>query len=280
MKRFATAMLMLVCITAGVANWLDLVNYTDFNTGFVTYGSYWLRYALLGMVLLLAVLASFMVPSKARPAAGCAPVQGLLFLVLGVLMAYLSGLRLFEFSRSTRLGQILTVLYLLSGIWFLLLGRSRLSSKNETPTRSSFPAVLGTLSLALLTIQRFCLAPTGVVRVGVTFSSLAALAGLLYAVAQAKEVFLRRETGGWWVYFTGMVSFLLGTCMALPTAVGYYMLDKIQKPVLMEAAALGVLGLCGLATAFSAAARPAVSSSGEKKQPVPQSAGAAEEKTE
>ena len=51
MKRFATSLLALVCLAAGGARWLDLVNCTDLATGFSTYGSYWVRYAVVGAVI-------------------------------------------------------------------------------------------------------------------------------------------------------------------------------------------------------------------------------------
>ena len=45
MKRFAAFLLLLVSALAGAARWLDVVNYTDLDTGFVTWGPAWARWA-------------------------------------------------------------------------------------------------------------------------------------------------------------------------------------------------------------------------------------------
>ena len=51
MKRFAAFLLLLVSALAGAARWLDVVNYTDLDTGFVTWGPTWARYAIAGASL-------------------------------------------------------------------------------------------------------------------------------------------------------------------------------------------------------------------------------------
>ncbi len=270
MKRFATVLTALVCAGAGAAHWLDLVNYTDLTTGFITYGPYWVRYAVLGLLLLLTALASLMVPRRCAVHTGSEPVQGLLCLPVGICFAVLGGMRLNSLIqafrqteqapvKTTGLDNILTVLFFFSALWFLLLGLSRLSSRSETPTTNAIAGIMGTLSLYLLTIQRFCLTPTGVARVESILDSLAALAVLLFAVAQAKNAYLYSQRGGAWLYFTGMTAFLLAACLALPGAVAGYLVGEVSHIRLTEALVLGLCGLCGLAAAFAAAGRPAVS---------------------
>lgn len=267
MKRFATVLTALVCAGAGVAHWLDLANYTDLSTGFITYGPYWIRYALLGLLLLLVGLASLLVPRQCEVHTGSEPVQGMLCLPVGIGFAVLGGMRLNLLigafrgtvqmqAKATGLDNVLTVLFFVSALWFLLLGLSRLSSRSETPTYNAIVGIAGTLSLYLLTIQRFCLTPTGIARVESILNALAALAVLLFTVAQAKNAYLYSQRGGAWLFFTGMTAFLLATCLAMPGTVAQYLIGEAERIELIESIVLGLCGLCGLAAAFAAANRP------------------------
>lgn len=269
MKRFATILTALVCVGAGVAHWLDLANYTDLSTGFITYGPYWIRYALLGVLLLLVGLASLLVPRQCEVYTGTEPVQGMLCLPVGISFAVLGGMRLNLLigafrgtaqtsAKATGLDNVLTVLFFVSALWFLLLGLSRLSSRSETPTYNAIVGIAGTLSLYLLTIQRFCMTPTGVARVESVLNALAALAVLLFTVAQAKNAYLYSQRGGAWLYFTGMTAFLLATCLVLPGTIARYLVNTADRMELIESLVLGLCGLCGLAAAFAAVKRPAV----------------------
>ena len=60
MKRFAAFLLLLVSALAGAARWLDVVNYTDLDTGFVTWGPAWARYAIAGGILALLALGALL----------------------------------------------------------------------------------------------------------------------------------------------------------------------------------------------------------------------------
>ena len=256
MKRFATAMLMLVCAAAGGAHWLDLVNYTDLTTGFVNFGAYWLRYAVLAGVLVLIGLASLMITHWSEGLSGCTPVQGLLDFSIGIAFAGLAGLRLYTWQQASGVDKALTILYFVSAVWFFMLGRSKLSFTSQTPSRNALLGIAGTLSLYLLTVQRFCFNPTGIVRVSNTMGALAALAALLFCTVQMKTSYLSGQKGSRWLYFTGMTAFLLCSCIALPGAICGYMVGKVEMSALLEASALGMIGLCGLATAFGAAGGP------------------------
>ena len=134
----------------------------------------------------------------------------------------------------------------------LLLGRSRFTEEFEAPTGSAVFGVAGTLSLYLLTIQRFCLVPTGIVRVGYTLEALAALAALLFCTAQVKAAYIPGGKSGGWVFFTGMAAFLLCTCLALPGVVCEYLVGQAALAELIQAACIGLVGLSGLAYAFTA----------------------------
>ena len=257
MKRTSTILLMLLCVGAGALRGLDLTRYTDLSHDFIQYGPYWIRYVILALLLMEIGAVSLKLPKNSTPSTEAAPVQGGLCLLTGMGFAALSGLRLTQFGQTDSINRLLTILFLLSGVWFLLLGYSRLSSQLESPTYTAWMGILGTLSLYLLTIQRFCVNPSGVVRVGSTLASLASLAALLFAAAQAKAAYVPEKQGGRWLYFTGFAVFLLADCLALPGAAAEFMIGQIEVAQLAEAIALALLGLCGLAAAFAAQKRPA-----------------------
>lgn len=257
MKRTFTILLMLLCMGAGVLHGVELVRYTDLSHDFIQYGPYWVRYVVLALLLLAIAGVSLKLPKYSTPNTDTAPIRGGFCLLTGIGFAALGGLRLENFGRTDRINQLLTILFLLSAIWFLLLGRCQLSSQLESPTYTAWIGILGTLSLYLLTIQRFCVNPSGVVRVGSTLAGLAALAALLFAAAQSKAAYVPEKQGGRWLYFTGFTVFLLADCLVLPGAIAEFVIGQIEIAQLAEAIALALLGLCGLAAAFAAQRRPA-----------------------
>lgn len=252
MKRFAAFLLMLVGLAAAAARWLDVVNYTDLSTGFVTYGPYWVRYAVAAGVLALGAVGAFMAPRRPAALAGCSPAQGFVCFAAGFGFAALGGAQLADWAGQDALANANAALYLVSAVWLLLLGRSRFTPEFEAPTRSALFGVAGTLSLYLLTLRRFGFAPTGMARVGANLEALAALAALLFCAAQAKVAYLPGGRSGGWVFFTGFCAFALGTCLALPGALAGYMAGQTSLSGLIEAVCLGLVGACGMCYAFGA----------------------------
>ena len=253
MKRFAAVLLVLVCVAAGVVRWLDVINYTDPATGFVTYGPAWARYAVAAGVLALAALGSLLAPRRPAALCGQSAPQGLVCWLCAVGFAALAGARLAGWASLAGMALAQTVLCLVSAVWFFLLGTSRFTPDFETPTRSALWGVAGTLSLYLLTVCRFGLEPTGMARVGENFEALAALAALLFCTAQAKVAYLPGGRSGGWVFFTGLAAFLFCGCLALPGALAGWFTGQLALADLLEAAAVALVGLVGAVYALGAA---------------------------
>ena len=265
MKRIAAFLLLLVAATAGAARWLDVVNYTDLATGFVTWGPAWARYAVAGGVLALLALGALLAPRRPAALCGQSTAQGVTCFLAGFGFAALAGTKLAGWAALDAFGKACAVLYLVSAVWMLLLGRSRFTPEFEAPTGSALWGVAGTLSLYLLTICRFGLAPTGMARVDANFAALAALAALLFTAAQAKVAYVPGGRSGGWVFFTGSAAFLMCTCLAFPGALARFMVGANSAADLAEAGALALVGLCGAVCAFGAVgeAAPESSRSGE-----------------
>lgn len=251
MKRIVTIILILICIAAGAARWLDVVNFTDFTTGFVTYGSYVWRYAIVGAITLVLLLTSFAAPKNPHALEGQSKAQGVLATICGVLFAAMGGLGLYSFQTQNKLEILLSVLYLFTGLWMLLLGKTRFTEEFEAPSRSAMLGVLGTLAFYLMVIERFGLSPTGIVRVGATLEGLAALTVLLFSTAQLKVAYVPGGKRGRWVWFSGMAAFLFATCLALPGVICSYMVGQAELTQLLEAIALAVMGATGATYAIT-----------------------------
>ncbi len=253
MKKVATVLLILVCAAAGVIRWLDVVNYTDMATGFVTWGSHLWRYALAGGILLLLALASVSIGRRPEALEAQNKAQGLTAILSGLGFAALGGVYLANWQSLSGFQLVLAALYLVTALWMLLLGRTRFTEEFEAPTQSALVGMAGTLSLYLLTIQRFGLAPTGIVRVNYIFSALAALVALLFCTAQLKVAYVPGGKSGRWVWFSGMAAFLFCTCLALPGTVCGYWVGSEGLMALTESIALGFMGLMGAVYAVTAA---------------------------
>lgn len=252
MKKLATVLLVLVCAATGLVRWLDVVNFTDMNTGFVTWGSHLWRYALAGAVLLLLILGCRMAAKQPKALMGKNVAQGVMSFVCGIAFAVLGGVYLAHYSSLSRFQLVLGVLYLLTGVWLLVLGKSRFTEEFESPSRSALFGVAGTLSMYLLTIQRFGLAPTGIVRVNYTMEGLAALLVLLFFTAQLKVSYVPGGKSGRAIFWLGMSAFLFATCLALPGVVCAYWVGQYGLIELIEGIALALAGVMGAVYACTA----------------------------
>lgn len=257
MKRFATCLVLLVAVMTGAAHWLDLVNFTDLTTGFATAGPLWARYAVGGAVALLCAAGSLL---AARRPAGLwrrGPVQGLVSLACGLAFAALGGSGMLAAARQGTTELLQQALYLVTALWFVLLGAARLSARPSLPTGSAVWGIAGTASLYLLTVVRFIFKPSGMVRVPPTLEVFSALAALLFATVLLKAAYLPGAACGRLLSLTGCLAFLLCTCLELPQTVCYTLMGQADRERLLLSACLALLGLLGAACALTAAGEEA-----------------------
>ena len=250
MKRFATLLVLLVAAAVGAAHWLDLVNFTDLDTGFVLSGPIWARYAVGGAAALLALLAGLM---AARRPAGLwqrSIPQGTAALLCALGFAVLGGSGLLSIRGMAQ--HIQHGLYLVTALWLLLLAAARLSSRPSLPTASALWGVAGSASLYLLTVSRFIFKPSGIVRVVPTLEVFSALAALLFFTALLKASYLPGASCGRWLAVTGGWAFLLCTCLELPQTVCLRLAGQAGWRDLLDSAALALLGLMGAVYALAA----------------------------
>lgn len=249
MKRLTAGISLLVPVAAGAVRWLDLVNFCDLTTGFVLLGPVWARYLCMAMVLSLGVLASFLAARRPSGLVRRSMSPGLLCLLAGGAFAALAGVQLAALlggAEADVLETAQTVLYLLTALWLLLLGISRVAGSTVAPSGSAWTGILGTFAFYLLTVRRFCFNPSGIVRIVPTVQVFSALSALVLLQGAVKAFYLPHLPIGRGLFFRGYLAFFFCTCLEAPQAVCLYLGGQYTLAQLAEGLALGVIGLIGL----------------------------------
>ena len=249
MKRLTAGISLLVPVAAGAVRWLDLVNFCDLTTGFVLLGPVWARYLCMAMVLSLGVLASFLAARRPSGLVRRSMSLGLLCLLAGGAFAALAGVQLAALlggAEADVLETAQTVLYLLTALWLLLLGISRVAGSTVAPSGSAWTGILGTFAFYLLTVRRFCFNPSGIVRIVPTVQVFGALSALVLLQGAVKAFYLPHLPVGRGLFFRGYLAFFFCTCLEAPQAVCLYLGGQYTLAQLAEGLALGVIGLIGL----------------------------------
>ena len=249
MKRLTAGISLLVPVAAGAVRWLDLVNFCDLTTGFVLLGPVWARYLCMAMVLSLGVLARFLAARRPSGLVRRSMSLGLLCLLAGGAFAALAGVQLAALlggAEADVLETAQTVLYLLTALWLLLLGISRVAGSTVAPSGSAWTGILGTFAFYLLTVRRFCFNPSGIVRIVPTVQVFSALSALVLLQGAVKAFYLPHLPVGRGLFFRGYLAFFFCTCLEAPQAVCLYLGGQYTLAQLAEGLALGVIGLIGL----------------------------------
>ena len=249
MKRLTAGISLLVPVAAGAVRWLDLVNFCDLTTGFVLLGPVWARYLCMAMVLSLGVLASFLAARRPSGLVRRSMSLGLLCLLAGGAFAALAGVQLAALlggAEADVLETAQTVLYLLTALWLLLLGISRVAGSTVAPSGSAWTGILGTFAFYLLTVRRFCFNPSGIVRIVPTVQVFSALSALVLLQGAVKAFYLPHLPIWRGLFFRGYLAFFFCTCLEAPQAVCLYLGGQYTLAQLAEGLALGVIGLIGL----------------------------------
>lgn len=244
MKRFAAVLLTALGVLTGLARWIDLVNFTDPVTEFVTVGSVWLRYALVLALVLVAALASLL--AGRGPASGGTRPAVQTALLFGCCAAF-AALAAGQLLAAGLTGLPMTLLCLLAAWWLACLGLA--GRQGECPAGGAFGGIAGTVWFYALTLQRFAQNSSSYYRVGPVFRLLAALLALVFAAALMRAAVrpgqLRRRK----LAFSGLACFYTCSCVQLPQAVYGWMTGSFTAADLAQDAALALLGLLGAAVA-------------------------------
>ena len=253
MKRAAALLVLLICLALGALRWVDLLNYCDLATGFVTRGEFWWRYALMGGAVVLLWLGGFLAPRRPGCMLRPSPAMGLCAVLCAVVWAAVSGVNLTRaLAQEDNFQILLSALYALTALWLFLLAASRLTRYIDAPSGSALVGVLGTVSFYLLTVYRFGFQPASLSRISVTLEVLGALAALLFVSAAVRATYLPFTCCGRRLAFLGGCAFFFCTCLEAPQTLCRWMAGYAQYSDLLLSMALGCIGLLGAVCAVCA----------------------------
>lgn len=264
MKKTAGILLAAAGLCAGAAYWVDLMNFTDLSSGFVTVGSVWLRYGTLALLLAVGVLGVGL--AVRRPAAlerRSLPL-GLLALLAALVYAALGGIQIacgLAGAQEAALQLVQGVLALITALSLLMRAAAWLAgSAGCVPAGGVGLGVAGTLYFLLLTFVRFAVNDSSLYRFAQTVQTFNALLALLFASTLVRAGCLPESRWGRRLYLTGIWAFYLCTCCEAPQALARWMAGQIQLADLAASLGLGCIGLlgadCALAALVGKASRP------------------------
>lgn len=208
----------ILSVILGLLRGLDLAFFTDAATGLCLTGPVWLRYLLLGAVVLLAVLSGRTVSRtegirKQSRAAGIAAAGAAAFFLL-------SGVTRLLFAMEGAGTVVRALLELFCWVWMSLLARNWLRSGPwHRPTRSLYPAVAGSLLFYWCVLARFMENSSSWYRVAPTAAVWQMLAAVVFLVSLARALYLPEKANGKLLSAAGMASFTLCLCWELPQTI-------------------------------------------------------------
>ena len=233
----------ILSLVLGVLRGIDLVFFTNSATGLCMVGSVWLRYALLVVAVLVAVVAG----RKAKPdvtalhghsqAAGYASGFAAACFVL-------TGVTRLLFALDGVGAIVRALLELFCWVWLSLLARNWLRKGPwHRPTRSLYPAVAGSIIFYWCVLSRFMENSSSWHRVAPTAAVWQALAALVFLSLLIRALYLPESANGKNFVASAMTAFALCFCWEVPQVLEL-MLDGMRLTQLPEL--LFGLGLCGI----------------------------------
>ncbi len=228
MKQLAHGFLLLVGLGAAFLRWVDLVNFTDLETGFVTAGSVWWRYGALAFLVLLAFLASLMTSRRPKALEAGGAVSGVILFVLAGLVAMQNAASIFvslqlevllagesgasAWFASLELATVgIDCLGLVTAVWLFTLAFSMFQTTYRLPAGGIALAILGNFYFYAILIQRFAANQSSFYRIDPTLSVFAGAAMLWFATVLLRAIYYPECAVGRKLYFAGMSCFYLCT---------------------------------------------------------------------
>ena len=220
---------------------LDLGFWTDLESGLCIAGSVWLRYAALGIAVLVSLFAGRKLACEPKNLQGHCKPSGIVTAMAGGFFALAAAARLAV--GVTGVGAIVrAVLELLCAVWLAGLAKSWLRKDWKIPTRSLTPAVLGSAVFYWCVLARFMENSSSWHRVAPTAMVWQLLAGLVFLSALARVLYLPGTSDGRTLCAGGLAAFALCLCWELPTVL--QTLVQEGGGALLSPTLLFRLGLC------------------------------------
>ncbi len=276
MKYIAHCFLLLIGLGAAFFRWVDLVNFTDLETGFVLVGSVWLRYGALALLLCLALVAQLMASRRASSFEQPCPLTGGLLLLLATalaahsavacylalapdsLFAALTGNLVATQPMLAWLGMVdtlslaIALLGLICAVWLCLVAFSQFGNAYRLPAGGVGFGIAGSIYCYAVLIARFAGNQSSYHRIDPTLSVFAAAAALWFFTVLLRAIYYPENAVGRKIYCAGLVCFYLCTCCTLPQIICDFWVGNITLGALSEQLVFALVGLMGAAYATRA----------------------------
>lgn len=205
-----------LCLLLDLGRSLDLSFATDAATGFCVVGSVWWRYAVLGIVVLAAVLAGRAIPLQPERLQRRRPVSGMLAFA-GAVCMLAAGAAQFAFAAATVGTLVRIALEVLCAVWLSTLGRCWCSAAPwKTPAGGLPLAVTGSLVFYWNVLLRFMENSSSWHRVQPTAAVWQELAALLFLSALARMLYVPVPENGRTLHAAALAAFCLCLCWEMP----------------------------------------------------------------
>ena len=220
---------------------LDLGFWTDLESGLCIAGSVWLRYAALGIAVLVSLFAGRKLACEPKNLQEHCKPSGIVTAMAGAFFTAAGFLR-FAVGMTGAGSFVRAILEILCGQWLARLAKSWLRKDWKTPTRSLTPAVLGSVIFYWCVLARFMENSSSWHRVAPTAMVWQLLAGLMFLSALARALYLPGTSDGRTLCAGGLAAFALCLCWELPTVL--QTLVQEGGGALLTPTLLFRLGLC------------------------------------
>lgn len=261
MKRsIPTLLIILAILVAGAAYWADLKLFTDPDTGFVTYGSIWVRYIVL---LLVPIGIAFTGISSVGPRGLSVfrvknPFLGVVFL-LGAISAMGFGaicmLTAFSQEPLSKFQMIMGILYLWYGVWMVRSSIQMFTQRVPSPSVSALWGVLAAVPFCMQTIYRVLIKPASLYRMAPTVRIFAALFSMLWFGMLLRGLYIAMvRSRVRWMYLFGLLTFLMGI-MELVQEVYTAFYGKLDVYELAQGIHTCIVGVVAVSVSLSIAAQ-------------------------
>lgn len=240
---------------------LDLGFWTDLESGLGIAGSVWLRYAALGIAVLVSLFAGRKLACEPKNLQGHCKPSGIVTAMAGAFFTAAGFLR-FAVGMTGAGSFVRAILEILCGQWLARLAKSWLRKDWQPPTKSMASGIWGTLVFYWCVLSRFMENSSSWHRVSPTAQVWVLLGMLVFLSSLVRALWLPETSDGKALCASGLAAFVLGFCWELPQTLTLAMPSQFVLTALpsiffgLGMACLGTLGVfCTVRTA-GPAARP------------------------
>lgn len=194
---------------------LDLGFWTDLESGLCIAGSVWLRYAALGIAVLVSLFAGRKLACEPKNLQDHCKPSGIVTVMAGAFFTAAGFLR-FAVGMTGAGSFVRAILEILCGQWLAGLAKSWLRKDWQPPTKSMASGIWGTLVFYWCVLSRFMENSSSWHRVSPTAQVWVLLGMLVFLSSLVRALWMPETSDGKALCASGLAAFVLGFCWELP----------------------------------------------------------------